>query len=96
MDKREVAYTEARTDIFREMLRAGAFDMNEPDRAEFVAATVRQIAPDHPDLSDSLTRKLTSEGMTAVYGDATMALAAARGRGVSGSQDTRAENRPGA
>lgn len=81
MDKREVEYTEARTALLREMLRAGAFDMTDDLRREFVASTVRDLQPQYPELDDHLWRQLIGNGIRATYGDATLAEAAAGGRG---------------
>jgi hypothetical protein len=81
MDKREVAYTQARMDMLNEMLAAGAFDMDSARRRDFVAATVRDIAARYPDLDDRLTRQLIGNGIRATYGDATMAMAAREGKG---------------
>jgi hypothetical protein len=82
MNKKESAYAAARTDLLREMLRAGAFDMESPMRSEFVAATVRELQLQHDDLDDTLARRLIAEGMQFTYGDANLAMAAARGRGI--------------
>ena len=82
MDKREVAYTEARLDLLQEMLSAGAFDMDNHMRRDFVAATVRDIARRYPELDDHLTRQLMGNGIRATYGDATLARAAREGRGT--------------
>jgi hypothetical protein len=90
MNKKESAYAAARTDLLREMLRAGAFDMESGQRTEFVAATVRDLQHQHLDLDETLARKLTGQGMTFTYGDANLAVAAAKGRGES------PENRPDA
>jgi hypothetical protein len=81
MDKREVAYTEARLDLLHEMLSAGAFDMDADLRRDFVAATVRDLAARYPELDDHLTRQLIGNGIRATYGDATVAMAAREGRG---------------
>ena len=82
VDKREVQYTEARLDLLHEMLRAGAFDMNEELRREFVASTVRDLQPGYPELDDHLVRKLIGEGLRATYGDATTEESARKMRGV--------------
>jgi hypothetical protein len=82
MNKKESAYAAARTDLLREMLRVGAFDMESGTRTEFVAATVRDLRHQHSDLDETLARKLTGEGMTFTYGDANLAVAAAKGRGM--------------
>jgi hypothetical protein len=81
VDKREVEYTEARTALLREMLRAGAFDMTDDLRREFVASTVRDLQPQYPELDDHLWRQLIGNGIRATYGDATLAEAAEGGRG---------------
>jgi glutathione S-transferase len=81
MDKREVAYTQARMDLLNEMLSAGAFDMDADERRDFVAATVRDIAARYPELDDHLRRQLMGNGIRATYGDAAMAMAAREGRG---------------
>lgn len=82
MDKKESAYAAARTDLLREMLRAGVFDMPPGTRTEFVSATVRDLRRQHEELDETLARRLTAEGMTFTYGDANLAVAAARGRGT--------------
>ena len=82
MDKREAAFTQARQDLLHEMLSAGAFDMPEDERRDFVAATVRDIAPRYPDLDDHLVRQLIGNGIRATYGDATLSEAARHGRGL--------------
>ena len=82
MDKREAAFTQARQDLLHEMLSAGAFDMPEDERRDFVAATVRDIAPRYPDLDDHMVRQLIGSGIRATYGDATLSVAAQRGRGL--------------
>lgn len=89
MNKKDSAYAAARTDLLREMLRAAAFDMEPGTRKEFVAATVRDLRYQHDDLDETLSRKLTAEGMTFTYGDANLAVAAANGRGVP--RDTHAD-----
>ena len=83
MDKREVQYAEARLDLLHEMLRAGAFDMNDEMRREFVASTVRDLQPNYSELDDHLWRKLIGEGIRATYGDATTAESARKMRGVA-------------
>jgi hypothetical protein len=82
MDKREVAFTEARLDLLQEMLRAGAFDMTPDLRRDFVAATVRDIAAGYPELDEHMVRHLIGEGIRATYGDATLGVAAREGRGL--------------
>lgn len=82
MDKREVAYTQARLDLLQEMLRAGAFDMPKDRRRDFVAATVRDLAARYPDLDEHMVRELIGNGIRAQYGDATLAVAAREGRGM--------------
>ena len=91
MNKKDSAYAAARTDLLREMLRASVFDMESGTRAEFVGATVRDLRRQYEDLDETLARKLTAEGMTFTYGDANLAVAAARGRGME--RDARAEVR---
>jgi glutathione S-transferase len=91
MNKKESAYAAARTDLLREMLRASVFEMESGTRAEFVGATVRDLRRQHDDLDETLARKLTAEGMTFTYGDANLAVAAARGRGME--RDVRADMR---
>lgn len=84
MDKREVAYTEARLDMLEEMLKGGAFDMDADTRRDFVAATVRDLMKRYPELDDHLMRQLIGNGIRATYGDATLAMAAREGKGVEG------------
>jgi hypothetical protein len=80
VDKREVEYTEARAELLREMLRAGAFDMSDDLRRDFVASTVRDLQPRYPELVYHLWRQLIGNGIRATSGDATLAAGAA-GRG---------------
>jgi hypothetical protein len=82
MNKREAEYTQARQELLHEMLSAGAFDMPEDERRDFVAATVRDIARRYPDLDDHMVRQLIGSGIRATYGDATLSDAARRGRGL--------------
>lgn len=84
MDKRDAAYTQARTDVLSEMLRAGAFDMPEEQRHDLVAATVRGMAARYPALGDALEHWLTGEMIEARYAAATLALAARDGLGTEG------------
>ncbi len=72
-DKRETAYTLARSDLLHEMLRGGLFDMDEHDRGENVAQIVRALKEKYPDLDEQMTRRLVGEGMQRTYGDATWA-----------------------
>jgi hypothetical protein len=82
MDKREVAYTEARLDLLQEMLKAGAFDMDASTRRDFVAATARDIVRRYPDLDEPMRRQLIGDGIRATYGDASVATSAREGRGL--------------
>lgn len=84
MDKREVAYTEARLDLLQEMLKAGAFDMDADTRRDFVAATARDLARLYPEMDDHMVRQLIGNGIRATYGDATVAMNAREGKGVEG------------
>lgn len=79
-DKREAAYTEARAELMHELLRAGAFDMDEHERGENVARIARDLQAKYPDLDEQMTRRLIGEGMQREYGDATMSEAARRER----------------
>ena len=81
MDKKDAEYTQARIDLLEEMLKAGAFDMDAETRGGFVAAAVRQLKGRYRAIDEPLWRKLISDGRIAVYGDATLAVAARRGRG---------------
>jgi len=80
MDKREAAYSQARADLFHEMLRAGLFDRDEHERGEQVAGIVRDLRQRYPELDDQLERRLIGEGMQRTYGEATMSEAAQKGR----------------
>lgn len=82
MDKREVQYTQARSDLLHEMLKAGAFDLGGDERREFVNATVKQIRQNYPELDDHLIRKLIGDGIRATYGDGTTVEAERNQRGV--------------
>lgn len=84
MDKREVAYTEARLDLLEEMLKAGAFDMDSHTRRDFVAATVRDLVKRYPELDEHMMRQLIGDGIRATYGDATVAMAAREGKSMEG------------
>jgi hypothetical protein len=71
IDKRQAAYTQARSDLMHEMLRGGLFDMDEHDRGENVAQIVRHLRDKYPELDDQMMRRLVGEGMQRTYGDAT-------------------------
>lgn len=79
-NKREAAYTQARSDLLHEMLRGGLFDMDEHDRGENVARIVRQLRDRYPELDDQMTRRLVGEGMQRTYGDATWGEGLREGR----------------
>lgn len=79
-DKREAAYSQARTDLLHELLRAGAFDMDEHERGEHVARIVRGLAEEYPELDQQMARRLVGEGMQRTFGDATTAESERRGR----------------
>jgi len=79
-DKREAAYSQARAELFHEMLRAGVFDRDEHERGEQVAGIVRALRRRYPELDDQMERRLIGEGMQRTYGDATMSEAAQKGR----------------
>ncbi len=70
-DRREAAYSEARSELLHEMLRGGIFDMDEHERGENVSRIVRQLQEKHPELDEQMTRRLVGEGMQRRYGDAT-------------------------
>lgn len=71
IDKRQAAYTQARSDLLHEMLRGGLFDMDEHDRGANVAQIVRHLRDKYPELDDQMMRRLVGEGMQRTYGDAT-------------------------
>ncbi len=79
-DKRESAYAQARAELMNELLRAGAFDMDEHDRGETVARVVRDLERQFPELDEQMARRLVGEGMQRTYGDATTSESARRGR----------------
>ncbi len=79
-DKREAAYAQARTQLMHELLRAGAFDMDEHTRGETVTRVVRDLERNFPELDEQTTRRLVGEGMQRTYGDATTSESARRGR----------------
>ncbi len=79
-DKREATYAEARSELMNELLRAGAFDMDEHHRGETVSRIVRDLGRKHPELDEQMTRRLVGEGMQRTYGDATTSESARRGR----------------
>ena len=82
MDKRDAEFTQARIDLLEEMLKAGAFDMDAETRGSFIASAVRPLQARYRSLDEPLWKKLISNAKTAVYGDATLAVAARRGRGT--------------
>jgi hypothetical protein len=71
IDKRDAAYSMARSDLMHEMLRGGLFDMDEHDRGENVAHIVRDLKKKYPELDEQMERRLVGEGMQRTYGDAT-------------------------
>ncbi len=79
-DRREAAYAEARGELMSELLRAGAFDMDEHRRGETVSQIVRELERRHPELDEQMARRLVGEGMQRTYGDATTSESARRGR----------------
>ncbi len=72
IDKREAAYTQARSELLHEMLSAGLFDRDEHERGEHVAEIVKQLGEKYPDLDEPMLRRLMGEGMQRTYGDATV------------------------
>lgn len=83
IDKRDAAYSMARSDLMHEMLRGGLFDMDEHDRGANIARIVRDLKEKYPDLDEPMARRLVGEGMQRTYGDATW-NEAARKRRVAG------------
>jgi hypothetical protein len=79
-DKRDAAYAEARTELMHELLRTGAFDMDEHERGENVARIARGLQEKYPDLDDQMVRRLIGEGMQREYGDATTSEAVRKQR----------------
>jgi len=79
-DKRETAYAQARSELMNELLRAGAFDMDEHERGETVARIVRDLERSYPELDEQMGRRLMGEGLQRTYGDATTSESARRGR----------------
>jgi len=79
-NKRDAAYSQARTDLLREMLRGGLFDMDEHERGENVARIVRDLKSRYPELDEQMERRLIGEGMQRTYGDATWSEAGRKGR----------------
>ncbi len=79
-DKRETAYSAARTELMTEMLRGGIFDMNEHERGENVSRIVRDLEARHPELDEQMVRRLMGEGMQRQYGDALTSESARKGR----------------
>jgi hypothetical protein len=72
-NKRDTAYTQARSDLLHEMLRGGLFDMDEHERGANVAQIVRNLKSRYPDLDEQMTKRLVGEGMQRTYGEATWA-----------------------
>ena len=85
-DKRETAYARARSELMNELLRAGAFDMDEHERGETVARIVRDLERSYPELDEQMGRRLMGEGMQRTYGDATTSESARRGREMPGEE----------
>jgi len=85
-DKRETAYAQARSELMNELLRAGAFDMDEHERGETVARIVRDLERSYPELDEQMGRRLMGEGMQRTYGDATTSESARRGREMPGEE----------
>ncbi len=81
-DRRETAYAQARGELMSELLRAGAFDMDEHRRGETVSRIVRELEHRHPELDEQMTRRLVGEGMQRTYGDATTSESARKGRSM--------------
>ncbi|MBX6363781.1 MAG: hypothetical protein IRZ00_07930 [Gemmatimonadetes bacterium] len=79
-DKREAAYAQARTELMTELLRAGAFDMDEHHRGESVARIVRDLSRKYPELDEQMARRLVGEGMQRTYGEAATSESARKGR----------------
>ena len=80
IDKREVAYTQARGELLHEMLRGGVFDMDEHLRGENVARIAYDLKRRYPELDDQMFRRLVGEGMQRTYGDGLMNEAVRKGR----------------
>lgn len=72
IDKRDAAYSMARSDLLHEMLRGGLFDMDEHERGENVSRIVRSLKEKYPELDSQMERRLVGEGMQRTYGDATL------------------------
>lgn len=72
IDKRDAAYSMARSDLLHEMLRGGLFDMDEHERGENVSKIVRSLKEKYPELDSQMERRLVGEGMQRTYGDATL------------------------
>ena len=85
-DKRETAYAQARSELMNELLRAGAFDMDEHERGETVARIVRDLERSYPELDEQMGRRLMGEGLQRTYGDATTSESARRGREMPGEE----------
>ena len=72
IDKRDAAYSMARSDLLHEMLRGGLFDMDEHERGENVSNIVRSLKEKYPELDAQMERRLVGGGMQRTDGDATM------------------------
>jgi hypothetical protein len=62
-DKRDVAYTEARDALMRELKREGVSYLDEHERGEEVARIVRALERKYPELDEQMTRRLVGEGI---------------------------------
>jgi len=63
-DRREVAYTQARNELFRRMDIEFAGDLDDADRTRRVSTIVRELQAEYPDLDEPLTRRLLGEGLS--------------------------------
>lgn len=62
-DRREVAYTQARNELFRRMDAEFAGDLEDADRSQRVSAIVRELQGRYPDLDEPMTQRLMGEGL---------------------------------
>jgi hypothetical protein len=62
-DKREAAYTQARTDLMQQLKDSGVSYLDQNDRGEHVARLVRHLSERYPELDDQMSRRLMGEGI---------------------------------
>ena len=65
-DKRDVAYTEARDELMRELKREGVSYLDEHERGQEVVRIVRALEQKYPEMDEQMARRLVGEGIRRV------------------------------